>query len=453
MRKTLLTLTFVMCSISIFLASEPIYTKKFTNPKNLSQIYLLAQKNNIKYMKAKATLQSTQENLSIMSGELLPNIKISYTAKDNLLKHDYLEYSRSKNFFQNLTITISQNLFDWPSWNKYRYLDFQRKADMINFDKTQQNILKSISNAYFSILKAQDNLVYAKANKRWNKELLDQTKEKFKIGFKSIIDVKNIRAQYEQAAADLVKAKNDLKISCIKISKFVKEPVNSVKGLSNDFPFNKPKPNNVEKWLEISMNKNLNIIQKCYLVRAAKSGINAAWGLFMPNILLSGTKTFIFDSRKNNSFFSDSKKENLSIQANFNLLNGGSDYAAIRKQKYNEKIAQLVLLQTKIKVESELRTAYLTLISDISKIQAYKQATLAAKTSVSALKTGYRIGTQTIIDLLNQQQLLFQLQQKYSKAKYKYIDDLLNLKLIAGTISSKDIQIINQWLTVDPVNN
>ena len=87
------------------------------------------------------------------------------------------------------------------------------------------------------------------------------------------------------------------------------------------------------------------------------------------------------------------------------------------------------------------------MLSDISKVEAYKQAVIAAEASVAAMKAGYDVGTRTIVDLLNQQQQLFNAQKEYSQARYAYINDLLTLKRQAGTLSYHDIDAINNWLS------
>ena len=450
MKKIAIALTLSMVSISAFSADE-IAATKTSDGQNLSEIYQLAQKHNAQYMAAEATFQSTQENVPAALGKLLPNITVSYTGQGNYNSTaDESKGNRSKYFTQAPSITATQALFNWSAWGGYRYADFQAKADAITFAQAQQNLVTSVASAYFAILQAQDNLAYAKANESWNKELLNQTEEKFKVGLTAITDVKTIKAQHEQSVAELVQAENDLATVYTQMSQIIGQPVTSVKDLSDKFPFDKPDSDNMSKWLDIAMKENLNIVQNQYLVEAASSGVSAAWGLFIPEASLSATATRNL-GYQNKNYTSGSTTANAGIEVSWNVLNGGSDYATVKQQKYTEKAADFTLLQAKRTTESQLKTAYLTVISDISQVEAYKQAVLAAQASVDALKAGYEVGTQTIVDLLNQQQLLFQAQQDYAQAKYAYINDMLNLKLAAGTISYKDIDVINKWLTVAPI--
>ena len=161
---------------------------------------------------------------------------------------------------------------------------------------------------------------------------------------------------------------------------------------------------------------------------------------------MSASATRALDYRYS-SFTSGKNSANAKASVQWNIINGGSDYATTKQRKYTENAAKYTLLETRRSAESALKTAYLNVLSDISQVEAYQQAVIAAEASVAAMKAGYDVGTRTIVDLLNQQQQLFNAQQKYSEAKYAYINHLLALKQTAGTLSYHDIDAINNWLS------
>jgi hypothetical protein len=51
------------------------------------------------------------------------------------------------------------------------------------------------------------------------------------------------------------------------------------------------------------------------------------------------------------------------------------------------------------------------------------------------------------VQVLNQQERLFQSQTKYATARYAYVNNILLLKQAAGTLSFDDLHAINRWLT------
>ena len=85
-------------------------------------------------------------------------------------------------------------------------------------------------------------------------------------------------------------------------------------------------------------------------------------------------------------------------------------------------------------------------MSDISQVKALRQAVISGESSLQATRAAYEVGTRTIVDLLTEQSNLFDSQQQYADAIFKYITDSLELKFQAGILTANDIRGINKWL-------
>ncbi|MFZ9034743.1 MAG: TolC family outer membrane protein [Francisellaceae bacterium] len=439
MKKGILILVGALLSSNLYAA----VTKEAAG-KNLAAVYQLAESNNGTYKAAEATFEANKRNVPIALAALLPSVAISYDAQEN---YSSTATSPSKNYYftQEPELTASQSIFDWATWKTFSQAQYQLKADGITFAQAQQSLILSTASAYFNILQAEDNLVYAEANKKWNKELLDQTEEKYKVGMSAITDVQSIKAQYEQAVASEVQAKSTLATAYATLAQITGGKIAKIDALSDKFPFDKPQPDNMDKWLQIAMKSNLNIVQNAYLLSVADAGVDVEWGNFIPSASLSATANRTL-SYQNSGYTSGSNSASAGVTASLNLINGGADYASLRQAKYTQKAADFTLLEAQREAESSVKTAYLDVLSDIAQVEAYHQAVIAAEASVKAMQAGYDVGTQTIVDLLNQQQQLFEAQQQYAQAKYSYINDLLTLKADAGVLSYTDIDAINKWL-------
>ena len=57
------------------------------------------------------------------------------------------------------------------------------------------------------------------------------------------------------------------------------------------------------------------------------------------------------------------------------------------------------------------------------------------------------VGTRTVLDVLNNQQNLFNAQRLYAQARYNFLQNRLNLEQAAGTLDVEDVQEINRLLT------
>ena len=430
-----LVITAVVASIA--LSSTIGFAKDAPKNYDLLAVYKIAEKDNASYLAADATFQANYENIPIALGALLPNVQLQaglqYNAAISPKPTTGKEHYFSAN--PNPLITIGQTLFDWGLWKTYSQSQYQFKADALILAQNRQSLILNTATTYFNILQAQDQLKSAKASVGWNKQLLEQTEQKFKVGISANTDVQSSKAQYENAVAQYVVTENTLKNAYNNLYQITGTRIDSIDELKNSFPFKKPSPNNAEDWVNTALKSNLVLSQAKFTAEASKEGVDVAWGAFMPSLSLSATANRTLNYQTINTV--GATTATAGINASWNVLNGGSDYATVKQAKYTYQASKHTLKQTERNTVSSTNQSFLNVVTDISQVNALKQSVLANETSVEAMKAGYDVGTQTIVDLLNRQQQLFTAQQQYAQAKYSYITDLLTLRQQAD---------INQWL-------
>jgi len=97
-------------------------------------------------------------------------------------------------------------------------------------------------------------------------------------------------------------------------------------------------------------------------------------------------------------------------------------------------------------VTSDTRQFFNNVISGISRIRASRQAILSSQKSLESNEASFRVGTRTILDVLEKQRDLYDTQRVAANDQYRYIIDILRLKQAAGTLSIADLEQINTWL-------
>jgi len=100
--------------------------------------------------------------------------------------------------------------------------------------------------------------------------------------------------------------------------------------------------------------------------------------------------------------------------------------------------------------ERTARDAYLGVMSEISRVQALKQALESSATALRATEAGYDVGTRTAVDVLAARQKLVQAQTQYSRSRYDYMVNVLTLKQAAGILDRKALEDVNTWLEAPP---
>jgi outer membrane protein len=79
-------------------------------------------------------------------------------------------------------------------------------------------------------------------------------------------------------------------------------------------------------------------------------------------------------------------------------------------------------------------------------VQALKQALESSRTAIQATEAGFEVGTRTTVDVLDSRRQLFNAQTNYSRSRYDYIINVLNLQLASGTLNKADLEEINGYL-------
>ena len=222
--------------------------------------------------------------------------------------------------------------------------------------------------------------------------------------------------------------------------------------LSDNFPLISPQPGNIESWVRRALCQNWTIKASRFNVASARENINQQLAGHLPNANIQTTFSketedninnyLTFAERRGPGTISD---RSIALNVNVPIFAGGGVVAQTNQAKYNYQLAQQQLEQTIRSTINTTRQSYLGIVAGISKIKADKEAIKSSISSLEGLEASYRVGTETLVDVLNQQQKVFQAQTQYATDRYAFVNNILALKQ-AGTLSFDDLCAINAWL-------
>jgi outer membrane protein len=141
--------------------------------------------------------------------------------------------------------------------------------------------------------------------------------------------------------------------------------------------------------------------------------------------------------------------DSFGLQFSIPIFSGGITSAQTEQAVYLHRASRERLERTARETERQTRDAYLGVISDISRVQALKQAFESAKTALKATEAGYDVGTRTTVDVLDARRSVFIAETVYLRSRYDYLINGLRLKQAAGTLTMDDIAQIDSLLTMD----
>lgn len=414
------------------------------------------------YQQAVAERLSQQKEVPINFAPLLPQAVVNggpTLSRVHVAGTEYAPAQSTTTRGYSVALTLTQTVFNFSQFAALASAKASSKQADAAFNAATQNLMMRVAAAYFAVLRDEDTLVYNEANKKAYAKQLDQINEEFKVGLKTITDVYTARASFDTASAIYIAAQTALANDKENLRAITGTLYTSVLPLSEKFPLISPQPANVEQWVSTAARQNWKIRAAEFANQVARDNIKRQYAGHLPTVNLEGTYNVGYNNSVGaaaaNSYMSatslavsSSHYTNSSVSLNIGvpIFQGGLVTAETNKAKYNYQVTTQQLEQILRSTLSMTRQSYLGIIAGIQQLNADKQAIKSIKSSLSGLEAGYEVGTQTLVDVLNQQQRVFQIQSQYATDRYNYIINLLTLKNAAGTLAQEDLAAINAWL-------
>lgn len=433
-------------------------------PADLVQVYHQAVKSDPTFKQAYATYQSAREQVPINRAALLPQVSLALTGTVDREKTVAKNGSSTQGVTpgsvtahqdsrdSNYTLSVAQTVFNFTQWEQMESASASEKSAFATYTAAIQNLIVRTSTAYFEVLRARDDLTLAQSEKRAFYRQYRQAKESYEVGVKTLTDVENAQAQYDSSKSKVVQAENNLldqRENLRAITNVYYPALQSLKRL----PLLKPTPSTMGAWVKKAQQSSWSLKSSQFDLVAAGYNVKAAEGGHMPTVALNAS--YENDYTRNLSV-TDSNQRTTTAQAGLTLtmpiFQGGQVYATVNQNVDQYRLAAAQLEYNYRDILNQTRQSYLGAISGISKVQADYQAIISNQSSLQGTEEGYKVGTQTMLDVLQAEKNLYQAQENYSNDRYDYILSLINLKAAAGTLSVNDVNRINQWLIATAPN-
>ena len=414
------------------------------NADDLMQVYSQAVQSDPTFAQAKANWQSQKMNLPIAEAGYLPQVAVTSNGTRNYT-HDVPSLGNPDYSWQyGYGLTLTQPIFNFAAWKKITGADASVKSATATYLAAQQSLMQRTSQAYFNVLQAYDQLRYTIANKRAVWEQYVTAREQFRVGLIAVTDEYEARARYDQVVAQQISSQNNLNIQIENLRAITGRDYASLKTLGEKLPLVMPRPNNMAQWVAVANVQNYSIKAQNFAVIAAMEAVKQQAAGGYPSLALqSGYSQAYTDYNTLNSRVDSA---NVGLALTYNPIQGGLVRASIKQAQYNYAAAAGQLDYIHRQTVDQTRTSFLSVLSFISQVQADKASIVSANNAVAATEAGFKVGTRTMVDVLNELSTLYQAQLQYANDQYSYINNIIALKAAAGTLSVPDLQEINTWL-------
>ncbi len=435
---------------------------------DLVTVYESALRSDPVFLRAVYDRLATKEGVPIGVAALLPTITASInptltrygyagTNYDPAIDQPGSPYILPRNITTrtyNLNLVATQTVFNFQQFSQVaQNIALSRGADA-TLNASLQDLMTRVAKAYFAILSDEEKISYREASQRAYKEQLDQVQEQFKVGLKTQTDVYTAKASYDISTANLIAANTALAVDKENLRVITGIYYHDLAALRNDFPLITPKPEQPEIWVNRAIRQNWSIKAQQYNVESARQVIHEQYAGHLPTVnVQAGISRQYLGNLNGYTTFSDrngpgtTTEKSFAINVNMPLFAGGGVVAATKQAGFQFCSQQEQLEKVTRDVVNYTRQSYLNIVQGIAQISADREAIKSARSSLEGLEASYNVGTETLVDVLDERQKLLEAQVNYANDRYNFVNNILALKEAAGTLSFGDLLALNRWLT------
>ncbi|MDR3502382.1 MAG: TolC family protein [Legionella sp.] len=420
-----------------------------------------ALENDAVYQQKIIDTQMSGDDIAISLSNLLPNINfvtqplINNLTSSGAIVSDNLQPANNVIGAMDVRLSATQTIFNLANFRKLAAAKLDSKVAAASLNAEYQNLIVRVVKAYFNVLYYEDSLAYYQSNKKFLSAQLAQVKEKYHLGKASSIDMAHVQSALNDAEIHCQEAQIKLFIHRQKLAEIIANDNERLAPLKNKVSLTSPKPENVNKWVEVAKLQNWNAVSNRLKIQSALEKIKEQSSHRLPvvnaEVLYEPQKFHI----KNGSLLmaaGTSGQVNAAAFLNVSvpIYSGGLITATVKKYQRIGQQAKLEYLFSIRKLTYSVKKNYAMLMSDLNRIKKDKEIVALEEKQLRAAKEEYKLGRTDVLSVLNQEEKVIKARIRHKKDKYAYIQNLVALKQDAGTLSPDDLRIINKWLVMIP---
>jgi outer membrane protein len=451
--------------ISLTLAS----VSTLTHADSLNQVYQLALTKDPQVLRAAAVVDVNKEGIVQAKSVLYPQLTFRSSVSKDYSEGSFTQYNVESKTFNTInsegesittsyTFALNQEIFRMTTWQQLEQSQKRALQSEVNYQLAKQNVISRVTQIYFDVLRAEDSLGLAEAEKKAIERQLEQTNQRFKVGLTAITDVHEAQAQFDNSVATVIRSQNAVEIQKELLREITGQYHQSLSNLNIKRFSTAIMEKSATDWVNMAQTNNQELQFQTINMDIAKNNIDIAFSGHLPTVTLSAssgrrnqnaredtdTATTPTTVTRSNPAPSDTKS--IGINVSVPIFSGFATDSAVKEAQANYVVASEDRELAYRRIVRTVRTSYANVSTLISTIKAQEQAQISADSALKATEAGFEVGTRTIVDVLDSTQKLFAAKRNVSSSRYDYIMAVLNLKLAAGTITDSDVEAINRGL-------
>jgi outer membrane protein len=199
--------------------------------QSLVELFNAAKDYDATYQSAKSQADATLAKGAQAKAGILPTVGFGAGASQTNQDSSLAALNGKTYGAQSATLSASQPLYRPGNWATYE--QGKKSADIAQYQlqAARQDLIVRVSQAYFDVLAAADNLTFLRSQKAAVAEQLASAKRNFEVGTSTIVDTRDAQARYDLTVAQELAADNDLRVKSLALDQLVGKQATTPKPL------------------------------------------------------------------------------------------------------------------------------------------------------------------------------------------------------------------------------
>ena len=408
---------------------------------NLKFYIKKALTNNLTLNAERKNFESAKQSKNISRSEFLPSITLSgdqtSTTSTNRTNQSGSSLSDSNSDLESTKISVEQKIFSgFKGLNTFEKTELETQKANLSLRKVEQQTILDTTSAYFDLIFKFKNEQFNLSNVNLFERQVDSDNARLQKGEITLTDLAQSESSLAGARANLIKAKTELLTSKTNFERVTRENSPNTKNL-NEKAF-LMLPNSLEESLQAANLNNIDLLISKLDFEIAVRELNIEKARLSPSASLNYSKS------ENSDFSSTVDKtdqETVKATITWPIIKGGENISSIKKSSYDKERYQLILKDTKIKIDTEISNAWSKYQSSKSVLEATRAQLKAAEIANEGITLEYDSGsTRTTLELIQSRSLLLDARIAFAKSERDFMVSQFELANQLGSLSINSIK-------------
>ena len=400
-----------------------------------------AIENNLQLNAERKNFESAKQDKNISRSEFLPSITLSgdqtSTTSTNRTNQSGASLADSNSDTESKKISVEQKIFSgFKGLNTFKKTELETQKAKLSLKKVEQQTILDTTFAYFDIIFKSKNEKFNLSNVNLFQRQVDSDSARLQKGEITLTDLAQSESSLAGAKANLIKAKTELLSSKTNFERVIREKTPEINNLSDKVSL--ILPNSIEESLELANYNNVDLLISNLDYEISVKELNIERARLSPSASLNYSKS------ENNDFSStidETDQETVKATITWPIIKGGENISSIKKSSFNKQRYQLILQDTKNKINTEITNAWSKYQSSKSVLEATKAQLKAAEIANEGITLEYDSGnTRTTLELIQSRSLLLDARIAFARSERDFVVSQFELAKQLGSLSIKSIK-------------